>query len=242
MIRILSCLFALCMAAGLSSCGQFESLNKKPKFLVSVHAQGAGTESPRSIFRYPLPGHDGETFFRRVPEITQENVAAFQSFPASNGNGFGVTLRLDFRGTNSLDLLTRTHTGEVILAVVNGKPADYLTIDRPVSDGVLTIWEGVPEDVVKLMAAKWPPINKLKSVSTGQEMVPSTRAEKRRSLEAAEAERKAKDIEAKSKASKPAGAPPSKKDTLPASPTTKQIPLEGNNQEQPLQLIPLPRQ
>ena len=236
MIRILSCLSALCLAAGLSACGSFESINKKPKFTVSLHAQGTGSESPRSVFSYTLPGQPTPTPFKLVPEISQENVSAFQSFPADNGNGFGVALRLDFRGTNSLDLFTRTHSGEVALAMVNGRPVDYLSIDRPVSDGVLTIWEGVPTEVIKLMAAKWPPINKLKSVSTGQEMVPSTKAEKRRSLSAAQEEMKAKDLEAKRKAANP-GEQPS---TLPPSPSTQQIPLEGNNQDLPLPPIKRP--
>ena len=237
MTRLLFCSLALGLAIGFTSCGSFESINKKPKFTLSFHAQAGDSESPRSIFHYQLPGRPGPIVFKRVPEFTQENVAAFHSFPATNGNGYGVVLRLDFRGTNALDLMTRTRTGEVALALVNGSPVDYLTIDRPVADGVVTIWEGVTEPVLKLMAAKWPAINQLKSMSSGQEMLPTTRAEKRRSQSAAQAETKDADRAAKTDAPKPKNAadPQAPQSSgLPSAPTTKQIPLEGGNQDLPL--------
>ncbi len=235
MTRLLFCSLALGLAFVLTGCGAFESINKKPKFTVSFHSETGEFESPRAIFKYQIPGRQGQTTFKRVPEFTQENVSAFHSFPAANGNGYGITLRLDFRGTNNLDLMTRTHVGEVALALVNGTPVDYLTIDRPVSDGMVTIWEGVSEPVIKLMQAKWPAINKLKSMSAGQEMLPTTRAEKRRSRAAIEAENKAADEAARLDAAKPKADPsaPQAPNTLPTAPTTNQIPLEGNRMEQP---------
>ena len=243
MTRLSFCSLVLGAALALTGCGSFESINKKPKFTVSFHAQAGEVESPRSIFHYQIPGQQSALAFKRVPEFTQENVAGFHSFPAANGNGYGVTLKLDFRGINALDLMTRTRTGEVALALVNGTPVDYLTIDRPVPDGVVTIWEGVPEPVLKLMAQKWSPINRLKSMSSGQEMLPTTRAEKRRAKGITDAEMKEADDAAKANAAKPKSAAEPQapqNEGLPAAPTTNQIPLEGNRplngnrQEQPL--------
>jgi len=78
----------------------------------------------------------------------------------------------------------RTRQGEIILALVNGQPVDYLTIDKPVGDGLVTIWEGVPDSVVAEMKKKYPPIDKLQSVSAGDKnMLPTTRSEKRQMLE-----------------------------------------------------------
>lgn len=228
MTRLLFCFLALGLITGFTGCKGFESNNKKPKFTISFHVQATDQESPRGIFHYQMPGQTTPLPFKRVPDVTQENVAGFHAFPAANGNGYGVTLRLDFRGTSALDLMTRTHPGEYALALVNGKPVDYLTIDRPVSDGIITVWEGVDEAVLKLMQAKWPAIGQLKSMSAGQEMVPTTKAEKRRAKEAAEAQEKADNTAAKRNVADPQ-AP-----QLPSSPSTNQIPLEGNRQEQPL--------
>lgn len=221
----------------LSSCGYMTG-REKPKFTVSFHTQGSDMDSPRSIFRQVIPGQQHATVFKLVPEFTQNNVAAFKSFPAPSGNANGVMLRLDFRGTNSLDLVSRTRTGEIMLTMVNGRPVDYVTLDRPVSDGVITIWEGISDEVIAEMTKKYPSIDKLRSVSNAQEMLPTTRAEKRRSVKAAEkmAKEEAKKAEEDIKNGvEPDAAPPAAKpdaplapgNGLPRAPTTNKIPIEG---------------
>jgi hypothetical protein len=161
-----------------------EAMSRKAKFSISFHSQGAEHESPRSIFRYAVPGSDQAMIFRKVAEFSHNEVAAFHSFPAPSGNGNGITLRLDFRGSNALELLTRTRQGEIVLALVNGQPVDYLTIDRPVGDGLITIWEGISDEIVAEMKKKYPPIDKLASASAGDKnMLPTTKQEKRDMLE-----------------------------------------------------------
>jgi hypothetical protein len=172
----------------------------------------------------PVPGHPEPIIFKLVPEITQHNIVAFHSFPASDGNGFGVTLRLDFRAAELLNYATRTHQGEILLAMVDGQPVDVVTIDKPVADGLYTIWEGVSKKVLDEMAKKYPPIKKLKSVSTGQEMLPTTRGEKKRAMEDLKAEESA----AKKKAADPAEPQiPYTNSGFPRVPT-KVSPLEGS--------------
>jgi hypothetical protein len=169
------------------------------------------------------------------------------AFPAESGNEYGATLKLDFRGGNALDLLTRTRTGEIMLAMVNGQAVDYVTIDRPVSDGVLTIWEGIPQAVITEMEKKYPPINKLRSMSNGQEMLPTTRAEKRRSKRESDAMLKAEAEKAKKEGTVPDVPPAPNLPPLPSAPgnglpkgtTTNKIPIEGGLlQQQPLMIKP----
>lgn len=221
----------------LSGCAAL-NLQEKPKFTLSFHTQGSDMDSPRSIFRESIPGKQYPVIFKLVPEFTQNNIAAYHSFPAPSGNANGVMLRLDFRGANALDLVTRTRTGEIMLTMVNGHPVDYLTIDRPVSDGVVTIWEGISDEVVAEMAKKYPPINKLRSVSNGQEMLPTTKAEKRRAVKAAEqmTRDELKQTGEDKKGAAPANSEPSKTEIpaplvpgngLPRAPTTNKIPVEG---------------
>lgn len=188
------------------------AMSSKPKFTISIHAQGTDMDSPRSIFRYNIPGKAHPVVFKRVPEITNSNIAAFHAFPARNGNGQGVALRLDFRGTGALELVTRTRGGEILLTMINGTPVDYLVIDRAVGDGIVTIWEGVPNEVVAELQKKYPPISELRSMSSGQEMLPTTKSEKKRAL--AEAEKRMR--EAGKEASQPSA------ETLP-------LPATGDN-------------
>lgn len=214
----------------LSSCG-FMTGQEKPKFTISFHTQGTDMDSPRSIFREMVPGQAYPTVFKLVPEFSQSNIAAFKSFPAPSGNGNGALLRLDFRGTNALDLVTHTRTGEIMLTLVNGKPADYISIDRPVSDGTITVWEGLSDEVIAEMTKKYPSTDRLRSVSNGQEMLPTTRAEKRRSVKAATKSQKEEEKKALQE-QKDAAAEPQKPKTdsdssLPRAPTTNRIPVEG---------------
>lgn len=222
----------------LPSCGYMTG-REKPKFTVSFHTQGTDMDSPRSIFRQVIPGRPHATVFKLVPEFTQNNVAAFKPFPAPSGNANGVMLRLDFRGTNALDLVTRTRTGETMLTMVNGHAVDYVTIDKPVSDGIIVIWEGISDEVVAEMAKKYPPIDKLRSVSNAQEMLPTTRAEKKRAVKAAEQmtkdeakkaleeNKKGTSSEAPSPTPALPESPAAPGNGLPRAPTTNRIPIEG---------------
>lgn len=233
---LILCLAFVCLASPASAMGS------KPKFTLSFHAQASDMESPRSIFRYAIPGHAQPLVFKRVPEISHSNIAAYHDFPTTNGNGRGLSLRLDFRGTSALEMVTRTRRGEVLLAMINGTPVDYLTIDKPVSDGIITIWEGVPESVVAEIKKKYPPIKELRSMSSGQEMLPTTKSEKKRALEEAEQRMKEEARKAKEAArnpAQPAEPVPTGDNGLPRGPLSDRLPVEGpvNQQGIPLPLI-----
>lgn len=177
---------ALLLAALLPAC---ESA-KKDKVVITVHAQGSDMESPKTIFRRPINGRT--TIFKIIPEFSTQSVAAIHTFPASDGT-YGVALKLDFKGTQSLDMVTRLRRGEILMTMVNGTVVDHVQIDQPVSDGIFTVWRGIPAELVEKMEEKYPPINSLGSASESLDMTPSTRKEK------SDAKRKAK-REAKEKA------------------------------------------
>jgi hypothetical protein len=118
----------------------------------------------------------------RSPEFTQNNIAAYHAFPADNGNGNGVALKLDFKGTQALELVTRMRQGEILRTLLNGRGVDYVVIDRPITDGIFTVWEGVTDEVIAEMGKKYPPISGLRSSSDNLEMTPTTKTEKKKSL------------------------------------------------------------
>jgi hypothetical protein len=172
-----------------------DTLNKKPKFTVSVHAEGTAEDNPRMIFGDYVGDPPQQMIFKKIPEFSQDNVAAFHSFKADDGTN-GVALKLDFRGANSLEMSSRTRSGEVLRAFVNGRGVDYVIVDQPITDGIFTIWRGVPDEVVALMAKKWPPISRSRSAGHGLEMLPTTKKEKRDALRYAEEDLKAEKKEA----------------------------------------------
>ncbi len=236
MIRLLLSCLAL---FSLASCA---NLNKKPKFTLTFHTQGTDMDSPRSVFPYPLPGEGGRRVIMKwMPEFSQENISAYQPFKADNGNGHGAMFKLDFRGANALNMVSSTQHGQIILTLLNGKPIGHLVLDRPSGDGIITVWEGIPDSVLAFMAKKYPPIKGLKSVSSGHpDMLPTTDAEKKRAVDNANAQKKLDDKAAAEKAKTEGGqAKPAEKTK--ASGTNDGLnPSFNPEPELPLRKTPIP--
>lgn len=176
MSRLLPLLFPL-ITLVFTSCQ-----SNKPTFTLSVHSESSEMESPRSIMPDLVGNPPRKVILARSPEFSHSNIAAYHSFPADNGNGNGVSLKLDFKGTQALELVTRMRNGEILRSIVNGRGVDYVVIDRPISDGIFTIWEGIPDEVVAEMAKNYPTITGMKSASANFDMTPSTKDEKKKAF------------------------------------------------------------
>ena len=223
----------------------FLSMAKKKEFTVTFHAQAEEMDVPKTMFPFVLEGQ--RRLFKIIPEITHKNVAAFHPFPSENGMGNGIAFQLDFRGRSALELVTRTRRGQYLLAMVNGTPVDYLVIDQVVTDGMITVWQGVPDEVVAIMDKKYSRIKsgQAPTVSSNMEMTPTTEHDKKRIIKA--------EKEAKKKAEKDAKKgivpPPDKLDVTiprlsPTAPTSSQIPLEdgsGGGGASVAPVLPLPQ-
>ncbi len=174
----LSWLSVLIAAMGMSSCASFD---KDPEVLITVFSQGSEMDSPKTIFRRNIEGK--QVVLRVIPEFTHKSIVAFHSFPAEDGT-YGVTLKLDFKGTNALEIVTRLQGGGMLVSMVNTAVVDYVMIDGVVADGLFTIWRGLPEELIAAMDKEYPRIQSLKkadaeSASDMLEMVPSTGKEKK---------------------------------------------------------------
>lgn len=186
-------LLAIFLATFFSAC---ESM-KKERVVITVHSQGNDMDSPKTIFRRKVNGRT--MIFKIIPEFSTQSVSAVHAFPADDGT-FGVALKLDFKGTQSLDIVTRLRQGEILMSMVNGTVVDYVVIDKPVSSGVFTVWKGLTQELVDILEEDHPSINELKSSSTFLEMTPSTRKEKRESKRNATRDSKEKVAEEKRRA------------------------------------------
>jgi hypothetical protein len=195
-MRFFTACLAVLTVCGMTAC---DTLKKDPKVLITVHSQGTDMDSPKTIFRRAINGQT--MIFKIIPEFTHQSVSAIHSFPADDGT-FGVALKLDFKGANSLDMVTRMRRGEILMTMVNGTVVDWVQIDKPVNDGIFTIWRGIPQEFITEMEETYPPIQSLKSSSEFIEMTPSTSWEKKRSLKRATKETKEKEAEAKTAAKK----------------------------------------
>ena len=210
--------FTACLAltaCGMTACSTFE---KDPKVVITVHSQGNDMDSPKTIFRRQIEGR--QVIFKVIPEFSHESVAAIHPFPADDGT-HGVALKLDFKGANALDLVTRMRSGEMLMTMVNGTVVDWVQIDKPIADGIFTIWRGLPEELVAVMEKEYPPIKHLKSSSEFLEMTPSTKKEKTDSRRRVLREEKEKAAEEKAAAKRRA-----RGEFDPEPPRGEAVPLE----------------
>jgi hypothetical protein len=171
---MLRLLFVSALALGLSACAS----KSKEKVVITVHSQGNDMDSKKTVFSRTVAGR--QMLFKIIPEFSTQSLAAFHPFPADDGT-HGVAMKLDFKGANSLELVTRLRQGEILMTMVNGTVVDHVVIDRPITDGIFTVWRGFSDELVALLDEKYPRIKDLTSSSTFIDMTPSTQKEKRES-------------------------------------------------------------
>lgn len=211
MKRILRSLLVIGLCGPMVSCETF----REHKAIITCHVQSDQVEHPSEIMTLPIGGRN--MTFKKVPEFSQRSIAAFEPFPAEEGQGFGVLLQLDAKGKNYLETATRLNQGMAMLTMVNALPVDMVELDRPITDGRFTIWRGLSQETIDDLDKFYPRLKGLKSSSRWMDMTPSTDKEK------FTARRVAKEAEAAEKAA----ARDRARGILPKAPKTKDIPLEG---------------
>jgi len=125
---------------------------KKPVVDLRIHGEGIAAEAP--TFAFPATLLNGrETYLSRMPLITQREVRSIYPFPAADGSE-GVYLKLDNHGTGLLQQHTMERRGRTLVVLLNGRQVTNLLVDRPVTDGIVSIPRGLsPEDIALLRAA-----------------------------------------------------------------------------------------
>lgn len=127
------------------------AMGKRDRYTVSFHIEATSEESDKLVFSHEVGQPPMARYFRRLPDITHRDFAAFHTFPAEDGNSFGAVLQLTEEGARKLSVVTSSSAGSLMRVLVNGQGADVLYIDRPIMDGRLTVWSGIPAEVVREM-------------------------------------------------------------------------------------------
>lgn len=133
---------------------------KSPGFAISFHAEGDEFEGARMVREDTREGPDGKRhFFRISPVVTNKSFKAFYVFPAADGT-YGAAFRLDDSGWESVMQTATTDSGKLMRVLVNGRPVDFLRIDKPrADDKLIVLWKGLTEEDVKALRAKYKEIN-----------------------------------------------------------------------------------
>ena len=143
---------AACMLLLLLGIGPAEA--RKPRCTFRAHVEANAQDGPVFSTRLRSPATGREVIISKTPTISEQDVVAFQPYPASNGS-YGVLFHLSDHGKLALDTLSVERRGSSLFVFVNNRFIDELQIDRRVSDGKLYVAAGFSARDVELMTKEW---------------------------------------------------------------------------------------
>ncbi len=129
---------------------------KEGKAAVSFHMEAAKTDNPKMI-SIPQVTPDGkERVFFRTPEISTNDIVSFVPFPSEAGEDYGVVFKVKPNAAARLAAVTNTNQGKWLVAIVNGRAADGVMVDKQIDDGRLVVWKGLTLDDIKILDEQFP--------------------------------------------------------------------------------------
>ena len=147
----------------------FMGNGKKAKSsLVTFHLEGSSDEAPKFSIPIKLGSEMRQYYFKRVPSLTDADIAYFYPFVSENGASYGVGFKLTPYGTETLKALTLTNQGKLLGIRVPNAPYSAVMIDQPVEDGVIVLWEGLTQDHLKAFEKKFYHIEDLSDGNEGR--------------------------------------------------------------------------
>ncbi len=125
-------------------------------YLLTVHMESTADEVPKFATPVKLGTEMRQYYFKRVPEITDNDIVYFYPFISQDGATFGAGFKLTPKATQGLKALTLTHQGKLLGIRVEGAPYSAVMIDRPIDDGVFVVWQGLTKNHLKAFEKKFP--------------------------------------------------------------------------------------
>lgn len=132
----------------LASCASNKS---KHDFPITFHAEGSAAEAPKLAFHDTAGDPPRTVYWRTLPEVTHQNIEAFFPFPAQEGDGSGAYFVMSTQGKLRLHNFTQTKQGELMLAMVNKQKNDVFWIEKPITDGILFVTQGISDEMLEHM-------------------------------------------------------------------------------------------
>jgi hypothetical protein len=146
----------LLLAAEAAFAGGSKGKNVKISFHMETHA----ADNPKMIFPHALRGE--EKYFRRIPEVTTKDIAAFSPFPSDDQASYGVVLELKKIPSGRILTATQSNSGKWLACQAFGRVIDAVLIEEAIADGKLVIWSGLTMEEIRLMDEAMPRIGETK--------------------------------------------------------------------------------
>ncbi len=128
---------------------------KKNDITVRFHLQANEQDGAPFVMKLPAGSAQGPAYIKKVPEISEHDIAAVYPFPAADGT-LGCAFKLTEHGRIVLDSMSVENRGKVLVSIVNLRVVTAVLIDRRVSDGIVMIASGLAQQEVEKIQKKYP--------------------------------------------------------------------------------------
>ncbi len=125
---------------------------KKAKpIIVSFHIEAAQEDGVKFSIPVKLGSQGRQYFFTRTPVFTEKDIAYYYPFMSKNGTTFGAGFKLKARAAEELKGVALSHQGKLLGIRIAPTHYSAVVIDRPDSPGVITVWEGLTQEHLKIL-------------------------------------------------------------------------------------------
>ena len=122
--------------------------SQKPKFSFRVHVQAGDQIRDERVVPVALVAPNEIIRVHKLPALTEKYIV--DAMETSNG---GVILGFNQAGKHSLETVTSTEMGQILVVIMNGRVIYDAQIDMPMSSGRLLIPTGLTETDILMLKA-----------------------------------------------------------------------------------------
>jgi hypothetical protein len=121
-------------------------MSKKQEIAVRFYAEGNKNDSDTFSMPVNLTYHRRTAVLSRVPDLSEKQIDKIFPFPAKDGS-WGCVFKLTSQGRLRLETMSGELRGRALVVFVTTRAGRHqvvdMIIDRPVSDGIITIPSGL---------------------------------------------------------------------------------------------------
>lgn len=124
---------------------------KSVPIVVSFHIEAAQEDGINFAIPVKLGSQGRQYFFQRTPVFTDKDIAYYYPFMSKNGTTFGVGFKLKARAIEELKGFSLNNHGKLLGIRIHPNHYSAVIIDRPDTQGVITVWEGLTKEHLKTL-------------------------------------------------------------------------------------------
>jgi hypothetical protein len=137
----------------------FAGMTKRPDFIVRFFVEANSQDTERFASPVQLKYPPRSAYIERVPVVSERQIKGIFPFSADDGS-WGCAFALDPSGRLSLQTASMENRGKSMVAFIGTKKGTHqvidMIIDRPISDGIITIQKGMTIGEIEALGKRYP--------------------------------------------------------------------------------------